>query len=283
MVIVKNLVKVAKLNIGITAMGDMELEDNDWDFSSKFQFGYGTIPSILKAHADKTIAKIEVSKELQAFLDTARRSYGNYQNALRLWHNALEQRRKAQIAIHDLLKKVISDPTSFNPLLLLTIKTLYSSELNLNDAIHDAWKARAQMDRFLRNDESKVMRYLPKNLDIDSAIEDLEHFLYQENWESEEVQELVQSIRKTADLKSFLGGGFQMKSGFMLRKKDALKIVKTHLPELLEPRYRSRKFFLNLKQYIALNKIRLTKRQTKLLEYNIQRSRFERVFHRFGK
>ena len=280
MIIIKNLVKVAKLNIGITVMGDFTLEDNAWDFSSDFQFGYGTIPATLKASADKKIAKIEVSKELQSFLDLARRAYGNYQNALRLWNNALEQKKIAQTAFYALLEEVLTDPSKASPLAILTISSLYNAELRLNNAIHDAWKAKAQMDRFMRHDENIVMSYLPKTLDIKDAIDNLEKFVYQENWDVKEINELVTSIRKTADLKAFLGGNYQLESGLILRKSDCLAIVKTHLSELLSSKNRSRHFFSTLKDYFTQKKIHLTKTQTNLLEYNIKKNRLQRVFHR---
>ena len=65
-------------------------------------------------------------------------------------------KKESSDCTHDLLKKLSQTQRALTPI-TVNDQDPYSSELNLNDAIHDAWKARAQMDRFLRNDESKVM------------------------------------------------------------------------------------------------------------------------------
>ena len=268
----KELLKIAKLNVGITATGNMFSNANESnDEILALRFGYGTLPNILIAQSQMRTVKIDVRKEYISMLDMARRSFDYYTNALGGYteaNRALGSNRKAFIANLEYTLESDQEPDA---LFMLSLDHLLGSELILNNALHGSLRARAYMDRFLLVDDW-AKDYLPNKNEI-------EHFFTKKNEILSAKQEAfghmdrsLQKVRKSSELTALL---YQYSDNYpyTLSPGDVESAVKRNLRQLFNTNLvnlKSRNFFKVLEAYIEERHIELSSVEHYLLHKRIK-------------
>ncbi|MFK7826182.1 MAG: hypothetical protein AB8G05_18665 [Oligoflexales bacterium] len=267
----KELLKIAKLNVGITAVGNIFANANESnDEILALRFGYGTLPNILIAESQMRTVKIDVRKEYITMLDIARRSFDYYTNAIGGYTEAkrsLCSNRRAFIANLEHIIQMNEEPDA---LFILSLDHLLGSELILNNTLHGSLRARAYMDRFLLVDEwasnflpnkNEILKFFTKKSEILSAKQEAMSFL----------DHLLKKVRKSSELHSILYQ-YSKNNPYTLADGDIDLAVKRNLRQMLNSnlaRYRSRDFYKVLKGYIEERKLELSTVEQFLLEKRI--------------
>ena len=267
----KELLKIAKLNVGITAVGNIFSTPNEAnDEILALRFGYGTLPNILIAESQMRSVKVDLRKEYITMLDTARRSFDYYTNAIGGYTEAkrsLSSNRRAFIAN---LQYVLESNKEPDALFILALDHLLGSELILNNALHGSLRARAYMDRFLLVDDW-AKNYLPNR-------DEIEHFFLKKNNALSAKQEafgyldrLFKKARTSSDLHALLYQ-YSEDNPYTLSPCDIELAVKRNLRQLLNTNlmyYKSRGYFKVLKAYVKDRNIELSSVEHYLLEKRV--------------
>jgi hypothetical protein len=260
----KELYKISKLNIGITAFGSMFSTNemgSSQDAQFSFNFGYDSLPKILISNSLKKTAKIDLRKEYINMLDAARRSFDLYTNSLGGYTEAkrgLCLNRKAFIKNLQHLIDTKSEPDS---LFVLSLNQLIASELKLNNALHGSLIARAHIDRFLLTDEDNFLAHLPEQGKI---IKIFNHFKVLQEKKAKNnklLQDSLVSVRKTHELKSILYSQ-------ALPQEIVKKAVADNIANLIFKKItfrKSKKFYTLLYSYIQKNQISLSFQEKQFL------------------
>ena len=267
----KELLKIAKLNVGITAVGNIFSNANESnDEILALRFGYGTLPNILIAESQMRTVKIDVRKEYITMLDMARRSFDYYTNAIGGYTEAkrsLSSNRRAFIANLEHILETDEEPDA---LFILALDHLLGSELILNNALHGSLRARAYMDRFLLVDDwasdflpnkKDIVRFFTKKKQILSAKQEAFGF----------IDRRFKKVRKSAELHGLLYG-YSQDNPYTFTESDIDLAVKRNLRHMLISNlvhYKSQDFYQVLKDYIEERKLELSAVERFLLEKRI--------------
>ena len=260
----KELYKISKLNIGITAFGSMFSTNemgSSQDAQFSFNFGYDSLPKILISNSLKKTAKIDLRKEYINMLDAARRSFDLYTNSLGGYTEAkrgLCLNRKAFIKNLRHLIETRSEPDS---LFVLSLNQLIESELKLNNALHGSLIARAHIDRFLLTDEDNFLAHLPEQGKIIKIFNQFKVLQDRKEKTNKLLQDSLVSVRKTHKLKSIL-------ESKTIPPETIKKAVADNIANLIFKKItfrKSKKFYTLLYSYIQKNQISLSFQEKQFL------------------
>lgn len=265
---VKELLKIAKLNVGISAVGNIFSNANESnDEILALRFGYGTLPNILIAESKMRTAKIDVRKEYISMLDMARRSFDYYTNGLGGFTEASRSLSSNRRAFKANLQHILDSGDEPDALFILSLDHLLGSELILNNALHGSLRARAYMDRFLLVD-NWACEFLPKPEEISNFFVKKNEFLLAKQEAFAFTDRLLKKVRKPQNLEALLGG-YSDKNPYSLSQTDMDQAVKRNLRQMLASspfRYRSRSYFEVLQAYIHERQLELSSVEKYLLE-----------------
>ena len=273
------LAEAANQTFGITAIGNVLSDRSSGiDPGLGINIGYGTIPSILRADSQRREYEINVAREILYFLDTARRSYGNYGNSYRSFIEAENAIALSQRLFYGELNKLNEKDTDYiDEKFITSFQNVVRAEILRNDVLHSGLRNMAVLRRYLLSYTDEIRRFLPTDLDIDAAIGSLgkkNPLKY-----TESIENYIDKLQRSKDLKAFLDGRAQRRTWTNFKTASPKEIVVKHLDRLLEAKSRSRKYFEVLKNYLEANEIALSPQQEALLNFNLENGRLSRMFH----
>ena len=264
--IVKELYKVSKLNIGIKSFGGTlsNAEDGSQRDDARFaiNLGYGTLPGILESVSEQRSARIDVRQEYINILNKARDSYDHYTNGLGGFteaKRALQVNRK--IFKYNVKSYLEGNDSSNGIRILITLNFLIETENAYNNALHNALRGKAYMDRFLLTGSDDYFKYLPQQKEILKSFEESKIKFNKKKLRTEKFDELFKEVLSAKKLKKLLYGISEDDDKFFSsgKKQEELKeAVQINLDLLLKSRVslfkrRKKDFYRVLEKYIIQN------------------------------
>ncbi|MDD9952412.1 MAG: hypothetical protein OXT67_12700, partial [Zetaproteobacteria bacterium] len=281
------LLKIAQLNVGITAVGSIfsnvdrpQNANNDAQFA--LRFGYDTLPNILISRSLGKTAKIDVRKEYLDMLDSARRSFDLYTNSLGGYTEAKRALRVNRDAVRQNLDYLLRSKQDPDPSLILALSQLIESELKLNNALHGSLMARAYMDRFLLADYATVMKYLPDRQLLQDTLKVFADSHLEEVHKDAELDHFLYNVRHVEELKKLFQQPDHPYHEDELVSDHLIEAVKRNMDPLLYSKlsfFKNRAFYAFLDQFVQKNGIELTAHQQHLLDKK-RKSLWSRWVHR---
>ncbi|MFK7827174.1 MAG: hypothetical protein AB8G05_23725 [Oligoflexales bacterium] len=276
--IASNLADAANETFGIRAIGNVLSDRSSGiDPGLGISIGYGTIPSILRANSQRREFEINVAREILYFLDTARRSYGNYGNSYLSFIEADNAITLSQRLFYGELAKLDEKDSEYiDEKFITSFQNIVRAEIQRNNVLHNGLRDKAVLRRYLLSDTQEIKRFLPSELDVDAAIGSLgkkNPLAY-----TQSIENYIDKLQRSKDLKRFLEGRAQRRAWTNFETTSTKDIVKEHLDRLLQAKRRSRNYFMVLKNYLEENEVNLTPEQKELLNFNLNNGRFSRIF-----
>jgi len=283
--IVKELYKVSKLNIGIKSFGGTlsNAEDGSQRDDARFaiNLGYGTLPGILESVSEQRSARIDVRQEYINILNKARDSYDHYTNGLGGFteaKRALQVNRK--IFKYNVKSYLEGNDSSNGIRILITLNFLIETENAYNNALHNALRGKAYMDRFLLTGSDDYFKYLPQQKEILKSFEESKIKFNKKKLRTEKFDELFKEVLSAKKLKKLLYGISEDDDKFFSsgKKQEELKeAVQINLDLLLKSRVslfkrRKKDFYRVLEKYIIQNSLNMTSEQRYKLNRKLKRS-----------
>ena len=277
-----DLAEAASQTYGITAIGNV-LSDRSSGINPELgiSIGYATIPSILRASSQKREFEINVAREILYFLDTVRRSFGNYGNAYRSFIEADNAISLSQKLFYRELSKLDEKNSDYiDEKFITSFQNVVRAEIQRNDVLHNGLRDKAVLHRYLLDDVRHIKRFLPTDLDVDAAIGTLgkkNPFKYLDS-----IEDFIENLERSKDLQNFLDGKTQRGVWTDFETKSVKDIVKANIDLLLKPKWRSRKYFEVLQTYLYQNEIKLSTEQESVLNLLLNHGRLSRLFKGVG-
>lgn len=265
--IVAALAKAAQYNIGISAFGNI-LSDNSSgvELGLALKLGYDTIPRILTSQSKYRSSQIDIASEMVNFLDSVRTASGSYRVFYFAFIEANNSVRINRILFYDYLNYLLTTPSSVpDEKFILYFENLVKAEIASNLYIHHGLRSIEKMKRYLLFEKDKISKYLPHNIDIDTAINKLNKgAVYDQNLT---LREYLKNLRKTSELNLFLSGQNVRTAWLKFGKLQIKDLVKENLDLLIKSKLRSRRFFKTLRIFINENEISLSHKLKKKLNF----------------
>lgn len=288
--IVKQFYKISKLNVGITASGGtisvgpgpgLSFQDSRFALS----VGYGNIPNILIAKSFSRTAKIDVQNGYIDILTTARMILDRYSNALSKYAEAKQalelNRMSLKKSIDNFVKKKI--PPDGN--VIFSLFQLVNAEITINDILHDMFRAKAGLRRYLLKDKEEALEYLPTKGAIIKKLVDIKGEKIEEIRKELETDSYLKNIKETKQLEKVLYHHESIKLFENLSRNDMDRIIERNMGNLLFSKfnfYKSRNFYRVLQGYVDERSLNLTPMELFMLKKK-QSSRIKRFFQKKSK
>ena len=278
--------EIAKLNVGITASGNI-LSNKDAHVlppSGEHElfgitFGYDTFPRILSSLSRKRTAKIDVQDQYLKMLDFARRSHDLFTNMIGLYTESKRSLRLNREAFKDNLAHLIDAGGQADGFFLQSFENMLEAELTMNIAYHNALEALYFMRRLSVVDEDNVLPIILKTIpDINGTRATINRFMsdnYAENSPYySHIDEIASRLATVKDLSYFLEGKIINPDGVLEKIEDSLlhDAILLNINDLisnlgkfkLTKKRKSKKFYIKLHDYILEHNLVLD-------EYNSRR------------
>ena len=280
--VAKEFVKISRLNIGITALGDslvsasgtQGIPENEARFA--FKFGYDSIPNILISKAQKNTAVINMRQEYLNMLDSGRRSYDLYTNSLGGYTEAKRSLEMNRQLFYDKLTKILFQGQKVDTGFLLALDYLMESELLLNNALHGFLRAKANIDRFLVKDHEYYLQALPKKEKVEQIYDKLKAQHYDGEEKIRHIDQLIKDLYKEKKLTDFLNSYDKKESNYLYEEKDIIEAVERNIASLLTSpssffKKKKKKFFQTLYRFVQEKSISLSPTDHQSLEEKASR------------
>ena len=265
---IEELYKISRLNIGVTATG--QLLGPGPAHSTTPQFGinlsYSYIPQVLFATSTaRTDSQfLNMVNAARIALDTYKYNTGLYVEAVR----SLIINRKAVKASLD---NILNDGANIDGVFLNSVIQLIDAHLKLNAAVHSALGALAYMRRLMVTEEKNVLNYVPIERNINAALQLFLDAYGKEASDEEYLDNVMRTLHRKSHLENLLSGKWKGKDG-KLREFSTTKIQEAVIRNssfLLYKRWnfpKSRGFFRVLKDFVLKHKLTLNAHERESLE-----------------
>lgn len=265
--IVQELASLAKYRIGIRSTGDLlSDESSGTEVGVGVRFGFGTIPRVLIAKSYARTAEIDVAAGVLGLLDTARRAYGNYGNAIRVLDQARQSVEVHRGLFYPLLDRLAAGEHDVIDAKFITyLRNLVEAEVRQNNQLHRGLREQAIMERYLLLHLDVAGRYLPSNTDIDSALHKMKNG--NQAIQLRSLSAYLTHLRGNSELKDFLEGRVLRRTWVDFGARTVKDLVADHFDLLLDSKGRSTEFFRILRKYVEDNGILLKAWQKEQLDY----------------
>lgn len=278
------LYKIAKMQVATTGLQSSLTHVGSQPDHARFHFhlGYDTVPRILNAISLKRSAKIAKNQAYLSILDHARRAHGNYKNAMRQYTESLLALTINRESFRENLEQALQDPRKAGPAFFLSLQRTLSSELAVNNAVHNGLIARAQLNRYVFGDrELHLARYLPSGRDREKALEYFKKLYGGPEFMDTPLDKTIQKVSSSKKLREVLSGQLKNKDGVVasVALDEMKEAVSRNLVYLLGGSIkRSHKFYAILAEYVNQEKVTVSSEERKLLTYYATHSRVGRIF-----
>lgn len=271
---VNELLKISRMNVGITATGSLFGEvdrsaNPNHDARFAFRLGYDTLPQILISKSLAKTATIDVRKEYIELLNTARRSFDYYTNSLGGYTEAKRAIRINREALRANIESITAGNSQPDAIFILAFIQLIESELKLNNALHGSLIARAHMDRLLLKDHRLIQKYMPSQDLIHHTLKHVATNQLEQTKEDIHIDKFLFSVHKSKRLKR-LFKDYTFSSQHRPISKPCLdEAIQRNLDHLLHAslrRPKSSKFYQILSEYIETNGIEMSLLQEERLQ-----------------
>lgn len=260
---VQELYEISKLNVGITAFGQMfGVPSRGTPAQIVFSLNYNLIPQILFAKSLSNTSFIDVENQLLKMVNTARISWDTYKYNLGLYVEAERSLLINRKAVKASIDSILDKGTKIDGVFLNSVIQLIDAHIKLNASAHSARGALAQMRRLMVVEENKILNYIPLEKNVNASLKlfldaygtDADDYLYLDN--------VMRIVHRKYKLKKLLTGNWQEHNGNLrnFEKQDIINAVERNIKFLLYRRWnflKSRSFFLVLKNFVDTHHILL--------------------------
>lgn len=264
----KDYLEIAKINIGIAAIGgtlqNITVPNNASSVSLAVRLGYGTLPAVFTANSIEKTAEIDVWSGYLQMLDNARRSFDLYTNSLGGYTEAKRSIVYSRKALSDNIKHILETRTEPDALFITSLTQLIRAELKLNNALHGSLRAHANMLRYLLIDDEGVLHYLPQKEKLFKHFYNVKKTYTEQSDKERALNRLLIEAKNRRDFQDIVNNN-------NFTKEEIAKSIRYTLPDLISHhcnRNRSKGFYKILRSYIHINKIEISSTETMLVDKN---------------
>ncbi len=281
--IARILYSVSKLSITISALSpNFNKRDSGTQPQFGVSFGWGSIPTLLKARSLKRSAKVAINQASIFTIDKARRAHGDYIAAVRLLRESeksLEVNRRGFLAA---LQRALQPGYKPDMILVQLFQQLLESEFNVNRALTNGLRFKATMQRYVLDDPDGLLeRYMPAALQVKKSIDFFKKTLDQHAFSNGHLDMILQTVHRSSDLKPILEGNILNEEGEAtnIAVASVIDAMQRNMPYLLDGTIRkSRKFYQMLRQFLQQENVTLDDDDNKLLNAYANHTRVGRLF-----
>jgi hypothetical protein len=168
---VQELYKVSKLNVGITAFGQLlGVPSRGTPAQLTFTINYNYIPLILYSKSLSSTAEIDVDNQILKLINFARISWDTYKYNTGLYVEAQRSLIINRKAVKASLDNILDKGAKVDGVFLNSVIQVIDAHLKLNASAHSALGGLAQMRRLMVSEEANIINYIPIDKSINSAL-----------------------------------------------------------------------------------------------------------------